>query len=268
VVPTRRALHVAVGALLSAAALTACIHGERLGGPSVSVRNDAGRPIVIQRYRSKWEIGAGETRLLTTLEIGTLSSGASFTILDAATCQAFASLDLTFETVPDPMIVVPQAGAPTARALTTDEQGRLGPAPSLSPNACVGPADGWNLVVVSHADRAFSLSMTAPYRGGGANPPRVLFDLSPNASGTIVWTGLVGDTVAGSIDLLDPATCKIVASVDHPAWGNFVVTIDEAGRMTIEPGLLPTDGVPLPGAPSRTSGTGCLPVGAPSGSPR
>ena len=267
-IATRRALHVAAGALLSGAALTACIHGERLGGPSVSVRNDADRPIVIQWYRSKWEIGAGQTRHLTTLEIGTLTSGASFTLLDAATCQAFASLDLTFETVPDPMIVVPQAGAPTARALAADEQGALGPAPPLSPNACVGPADGWNLVVVSRADRAFSLSMTGPNQGGVANPGRFLFELSPKASGTIVWTGLVGDTVAGPIDLLDPATCKIVASVDHPAWGNFVLTIDEAGRMTIEPGLLPTDGVPLPGAPSRTSGSGCLPVSAPSGSPR
>ena len=254
--------------MLSAATLSACIHGERLSGPLVSVRNDAGRPIVIQRDRSKWEIGAGEARVLTTLEIGTFASGASFMILDAATCQALASLTLTFETVPDPMIVVPPAGAPTSRALTAAERGARGPAPALSPNACVGPADGWNLMVVSRADRAFFLSMTAPNRGGVASPGRVLFDLAPKASGTIVWIGLVGDTVAGSIDLLDPPTCKLLASVDHPAWGNFVLTIDGAGRMTIEPGPLPTDGVPLPGSQSRTSGSGCRPAIAPSGSPR
>jgi hypothetical protein len=264
--PTRRVLLVA-GALLSAVGLTACIHGERLQGPSVSVRNDSGRPLVVQRDRSKWEIGAGEARLLTTLEISTFTSGASFTIIDAATCEALASLTLTFETVPDPMIVVRPAGAPTARALTAEERGARGPAPALSPNACVGPDDGWNLLVVSRSERAFYLSMTAPNRGGVANPGRALFDLAPRASGTIVWTGLVGDTVAGAIDLLDPATCKFLASVDHPAWGNFVLTIDAAGRMTIEPGPLPTDGVPLPGTHSRTSGSGCLPLNPPSGSP-
>ena len=61
----------------------------------------------------------------------------------------------------------------------------------------------------------------------------------------------------GAIQLLDRASCQVLDSVEHPAWGAFVVTIDEAGDMGIDPGPLPTDGMAL-----KTAGFACSPARA------
>ena len=213
-------------------------------------------------FRSKWQIPATESRYLGSISIGAFRTGASLTILDAATCGEIESISLMFDSVADPLIIVPATGAATSRAMTVAEQQALRPAASPSPEVCLGPSDGWSLSVVNRSDRAFSLAMLAPDAGGVGPPGRAVFDVSPHADGTVTWPSVVGETAAGPIDLLDPTTCSVLDTVDHPAWGTFVVTIAEPGDLTIEPGLLPLDGVPLPGRMQVTGRTGCERAGS------
>jgi hypothetical protein len=264
----RRATSFAALGCLLALTLTAC-GPERFQGPEISVRNDSGRAIVVQYLRSKWEVGAAETRHLGAISIYAFTDGASFTILDAATCEAVDTISLTFKDVADPLIIVPATGAIESRDLTVAERQAQGlmPIESASPEVCLGPADGWNLSVVNRSGRAYFLAMIEPDLGGVVPPGRVVFDVSPHATGTVIWGSFVGAPVAGPIDLLDATTCALVASVVHPAWGHFVVTIGATGDMTIEPGRLPTDGVALPGSRSGPTGSGCIPARSPSASP-
>ena len=173
--PGRRLATGAVVVLL-AAIVAGCFWGpERGSGPSITVRNDTARDLVLRRADSAWTVPAGATEFLGLLESGALNSGATFTIHDATTCEELDTLQLTFTAVPDPLIIISDTAPPTARAMTTEERqslgASLGPPASASPFKC-GGAGAWQMLVVNKSDQRYELSMLPPDLGGGNGPSK------------------------------------------------------------------------------------------------
>ena len=166
-------------------------------------------------------------------------------------CTSVETVRLTFDELLDPLMVVPPAGNASTRRITSDEYQSLGPHAILAPNICVGPQDGWRLSVVNESSESYYLATTGTLGG------RVgyLIDIPPGGSGVLEWGGWTGDMAAGAIQLLDRTSCEVLGTVEHPAWGTFVMAIDHGGDMRINPGPLPTDSVAL-----KRAGFDCAPV--------
>lgn len=207
---------------------------------------------------------AGSTQFLGNLDAGALNTGATFTILDAATCREIGTLPLTFQSVPDPLVIISETAPPTTRALTSEEQQSRGAPASASPFTC-GGAQAWQMVVVNNSAKPYYLSMLPPKLGTSSGPQtKVLFDVPSAATGSITWAPeAVG--VEGPIDLLDPLDCTVLDSVTRPGTGSFVLTIDTAGSLALSDGEIPDGTVPLHYQGASTGGTGCVPRATPTG---
>ena len=92
----------------------------------------------------------------------------------------------------------------------------------------------------------------------------VLVDVPSSATGSITWPPYaVG--AAGQIDLLDPVDCSVKGSVNHPATGSLVLTIEADGTLALTDGEIPDGTLALNYRSASTGGTGCVPGATPSG---
>jgi hypothetical protein len=244
--------------------LAGCIGGERLIGPTVTIRNDSARPLVVRLERLKWAIEPGQSGLLAILNGYYFTNEASFELLDKATCDVIETVSVTFASKPDAVLTVPVAGGATTRALNDADRNAAGPEATMDPNLCLGPADGLNVSVVNRSSEPYFVVVRTASGESVAYPLQV----PRHGSGTLVtngvlaWGRAVGLDIlaAGSIELLDAGSCRVIGKVQHPDLGSFAVLVDESGAVTIGPAPLPTDpGLPkvdkpcAPGATPRTS---------------
>jgi hypothetical protein len=212
---------------------------ERLVGPSVSVRNDSGRPIVVRMEQSKYEIGLNESRRLPYLyAVSSNGDGVAVDILDAASCEVFEAVTVSFESDLDPLLTVPRNGTPTQSAQTVEDKRALGLAALESRNVCQGPADGWTISVNNPSSETYHLVM---YDAAAKAVSEA--KVWPRLSRTLRLRNREENSDSGSIVLLD-ADCHVLDRVEHAAWGDFVMTI-KAGKMTIEDGPVPADDLQL-----------------------
>lgn len=235
-------LGVALAALSAVA--TGCIFGERLIGPTLAVRNDTGQAVVIQLDRSKWLVAAGQSGLLVRLSKSALEK-ATVDVLDASDCRSLGAVIVDFHEALDQVVVVSSSAAPIARPISASDPRNPDAMPSDDPSLCPGPRDGWSLLVVNRTQIAYELETDSADAGGIPPPPLAVFTIGPGMSGVVVWPS-APNTTAGQFDIIDPATCRLVARLDHPAFGTLVVTI-EGGTATIAPGPLPPGASILPG---------------------
>jgi hypothetical protein len=182
-------------------------------------------------------------------------------ILDGATCAVLDTVAVSFQPDMDQLVIVPASGSATSRAITLDDQAASMPKPSMDPNRCIGLADGLSVTVENRTSETYDLIA----RSASGDLVSHLLEVPGRGSGAIVgngilsWGAVKGTTLmaAGAIDLVDPATCRILSTVEYPDYGAFVVSIDDGGRMAIADGPLPT-GPSLP-----RKGFACVPGGTP-----
>ena len=249
-----------VAASLIAMTVAGCIGGERLLGPTLTVRNDSAVPIVVRVDRSKWEVPTSESGYLGSLSF---RPATSVEILDATTCAVLDTVAVSFQPDMDQLVTVPVIGAATSRAITTADRAVPTPSRSTDPSRCVGPADGINVSVENRSSKSYDLVA----RSASGDLVGYLLELPGHGSGPLIGNGVLSwgaakggpDRLmaAGVIDLIDPASCRILSSVEYPDFGSFTVTIDEAGDMTIANGPLPT------GRDLSRKGVECVPGATP-----
>jgi hypothetical protein len=134
-----------IAAMVLAVALTGCDYGVSLVGPSVAVRNDSGRAIVMRLGTRKWPVGLGEIRSLQPrLPVSAASATLTYEILDAASCQIIETVSVDFKSMPSAAIVVPATGPATVVSAEDGLAGRVDAADATeSPNLCPDlPTDG------------------------------------------------------------------------------------------------------------------------------
>jgi len=212
--------------------LTGCITGpERLVGPTVSVRNDSGKPIVVRIQQSKYEVGPDESRHLYLSYHLHQKEPASVEVLDSASCEVARSIIVTFETDLDPLVTVPVSGPLTQSVQTLADQQTDWLKESW--NACPEPADGWTISVSNPSSTIYRLiayDKTGTALWQGKAPPE---------SSQTIRLGGYKHGGSGSIVLLD-AECRVLDRVEHADTGTYVITIRWAA-MTIKAGRIPSD---------------------------
>lgn len=211
--------------------LAGCDYGHRFIGPTVSVKNDSGKPVVVRIDQSKWAIGQGESRQLGEQRYG--ASGATIEILDPTSCEVGATFAVSFEANLDPLVTVAASGPITQLDQTQRQMNALDRAVE-SQNLCEQPADGWTVSIVNRAGSTHYVVA----RDEAGKAISEYFGFMPSSTLTLRLPMAV-NSVPGSLDVVD-AECQIIARADHPGWGTYVVTID-AGKATIEKGPILDD---------------------------
>ena len=211
--------------------------------------------------RSKWELPAAGSAFIGSLPFMSDRVGRhprSAIVL----AHRDGGVSLRIRTM-DQVLTVPASGAAAARAVTTEDQQSPGPLASMDPSRCVGPADFVNVSVENRSSTTFDLVA----RSQSGDLVSQLLEVAGSGSGSLASVGIPNWGVskaeadsrlgAGAIDLIDPASCRVLATVEFPDYGSFVVTIDDRGAMSIADGPLPTE----PSLPKK--GVACLPGGTP-----
>jgi hypothetical protein len=264
----RAAIRSAV-ALMIVLVVAGCWGGERLQGPSLAIRNETAEPVVVRVQRSKWEVPASGSGYLGTLP---WMPAASVEILDPKTCARLDTVAISFQPDMDQVLTVPASGTASSRATTIDDDTASMPKPSMDPNRCVGPEDFVSISVENRSSMTFDLVA----RSISADLVSQLLEVAGKGSGSLASIGFPNWGVskakvdsrlgAGAIDLIDPASCRVLATVEFPDYGSFVVTIDEGGALSIADGPLPTGpSLPKKGVACQPGGTP-LPPASPAGS--
>ena len=87
-----RSLAYGLAWILLGAAAVACIGGERLGGPTINVRNETERPILVQREGLSWTVSAGQTAFVERLQMTAIQGTATVVLRDATTCDELGTV--------------------------------------------------------------------------------------------------------------------------------------------------------------------------------
>jgi hypothetical protein len=122
--------------ILLGAVAVACIGGERLAGPTINVRNETERPVLVQRDGSSWTVPAGETQFVERLPMTAIQGTAIVVLRDATTCSELGTVLLNFKENPDPLVVVANGVSPAIRPWTQADRESVGPPARSSPNSC------------------------------------------------------------------------------------------------------------------------------------
>ena len=131
-----RSLAYGLAWILLGAAAVACIGGERLGGPTINVRNETERPILVQREGLSWTVSAGQTAFVERLQMTAIQGTATVVLRDATTCDELGTVPLNFKNDPDPLVVVANDVPPAIRPWTQSDRDSAQPPASPSPNSC------------------------------------------------------------------------------------------------------------------------------------
>src|SRR5262245_310167 len=77
----RRLITLSIAAIAVASLVIAC-GPERMGGPTITVENDTGRAVLLERLDDKWTIPSGFDGYVTRLEMTAFQGGATFRVRD------------------------------------------------------------------------------------------------------------------------------------------------------------------------------------------
>ena len=214
--------------------VSGCIQGERLHGPTIAVRNDTARAIVVRVNRQKYELVPNASGDLAYIWGLTDTVPMLVEILDPTSCTVVGSITLAFTSNLDPLVIVPPTGSPTESTASSSDRNAF-VALQESANLCPRPEDGWTIAVGNSSSVPYFMTANSPEGypitlGVGKVAPGSVtampdFLYNPAATG------------AGSLILFD-ANCHVLDTIQHGAWGTFVVTIS-GGKISIETGPVP-----------------------------